>query len=596
MHAAAYRFLSILALGTLGVALPRAGFAQQMLGQVVTEPNNWPVPQPASSAEVGCCVTGRGYPASAAELSGVFAWNNDPTVDWIKDAKSGPGTFSPLCGFQGKLLLRGGACKLDFGWYNVTGTAPTDKEIYTIIPKTDPDIYGSMGQNDFCPLVGVSTQPGEVMRCTLAAQKAFSATDIRNDKNYKGGLIGFALRGDKNSTCTETHYSQNELHAKSGNSSWIMSLLYESKAFPDAYYLAFEDRAASQFGPNSQTDNDGDFNDFVFFISGVTCDGGGQACDASIQHPELKGACTAGRTGCAPLGMTQDRECVPVVTPNPERCDNIDNDCDGLVDNGKDLCEAGKVCDKGTCVSACNTGEFACSTPLVCNTAGYCVDPACKEIDCKDGQVCRNGMCIGGCDGAVCPLGQECQLGHCVDLCASVKCGEDQVCEKGACIGSCSCRGCGTGRECAMSGPTKGHCVDSGCEDQTCGAGQLCTAGNCVDACQGAVCPGGASCATGQCGEPLPGSEPPPPGGNSGGNISIGNGGSISIGNGGSNAGGTPTGSSGTGTGAGARQNGNTGCGCRVAPVRDARVPLLLAASLLGLLARRRARQRSARS
>ncbi len=580
-------WLTVLAWSTALVSVASAQTRPEQLGQVVTEPNGWPIPQRASPDEVACCVTGRGSPASAAELEGVFAWNQDPTVNWITDAKSGPGTFSPLCGFRGKLLLRGGACKLDFGWYNVTGTAPSDAEIYTIIPKTDPDIYGADGSNDFCPLVGMTTQPGQQMRCTAAASKDFSAADIRSSPNYKGGLVGFALRGDATTTCTETHYSQNELHPKSGTMPWIMSLLYESKAFPDSYYLAFEDRAASRFGTNN-TDNDGDFNDFVFFITGVTCDGGGLPCDASIQHPELKGVCAAGRTGCAPVGGTMERECKPIVQPSAETCDNIDNDCNGVVDNGN-LCPPNQVCDKGTCVAACNTGEFACSGGLVCNTVGYCVDPTCKEVICKDGQVCRGGTCTGGCDGAVCPTNQECQLGRCVDLCAGVTCEQDQVCEKGACISSCACRSCPGGQTCAKSG----HCVDNGCETQTCTTGTVCVGGSCKDSCSGAVCPGGAACTQGACGDPLPG-QPTGAGGsgNGAGGLVIGPAQGGSIPGGGAGPGGNPS----AGAAGSSRATGDTsGCGCRVAPSSTALgfIPLL---GGLFLWAARRRNQRAGAS
>lgn len=579
------RSLVLLGIGTVSVPVA----AQMQLGQVITEPNNWPVPQRAPDAELSCCVTGRGYPASAGELAGVFAWNQDATVDWIKDAKAGPGVFSPLCGFSGKLLLRGGACKLDFGWYNVpaNGAAPKDSDIHVIIPKTDRDIYGAAGGMDFCPLAGMSTQPGSQMNCTAAASKAFSAADIRNSADYAGGLVGFALKGDPNSTCRETHFSQNELHAKhSSGKPWIMSLIYESKAFPDSYYLAFEDRAASAFGPNSMTDNDGDFNDFVFFITGVTCEGGGQPCDASIQDPTLKGACTAGRTGCAPVGgASMERECVPVVQKTNERCDNIDNDCDGVVDNGN-LCGAGEVCDKGTCVAACNSGEFKCSPPLECNPAGYCVEPACKDLVCNDGQVCRGGKCIGGCEGAVCPAGQECQLGRCVELCAGVKCGEDQVCEKGACISACTCRTCPTGEVC----DTKSlHCVDTGCETKTCAASEICVMGQCQDKCAGALCPGGAACANGVCGDPLPMSS------GSGGMTGTAGGISIGIGSGGrppigTNNGGTVNGAGATGRPGGRPQAESSGCGCRLVPNSSLSLgPIVLA---LGVWAARRRRQR----
>lgn len=548
----------------------------------VTEPNGFPVPQPANADELSCCVTGRGYPASADELQGLFEYRNDPMLDSKKDAKTGPGVFSPLCGFTGTLVLRGGACRLDFGWYNVdpTGKAPADSEIYTLIPRTDTGVYGANLSVDFCPLAGMTTNAGEMGKCTV---KTFAADNVRTDKRYKGGLIGFALRGDKTTKCQETHYSQNELHAKcttcSPQAPWIMALQYESKAFPDSYYLAFEDQPAGDFGKGKT--NDGDFNDFVFFISGVTCEGGGQPCDASASNPALKGVCALGRTGCASADGGA-ATCAPVVTPTPEKCDNLDNDCDGTVDNGKDLCPAGKVCDKGTCVSACNTGEFQCEIPLVCNAAGFCVDPSCKDVMCQDGQVCRNGACTGGCNGAKCPTGQECQLGRCIDPCKNVMCPSNQVCDRGVCISSCNCRPCGDGKACASDG----RCVDAGCESKNC-PGKLCVNGDCKDPCADVVCPGGATCSDGQCGEPMISPNPNASGGSSGIGITpTGSGGfEINIASGGSAS--SVAGSTGNNNGSGRVAGEPTGCGCRTVPARGGGAALL---GLIGLLAVRKRR------
>lgn len=544
-------------LGALLVAAPAA--AQK----VVMEPNGFPVPQPANPLEQACCGPTRGFPASALELSGLFAYRNE-RINWESDARTGPGVFSPLCGFSGTLVLRGGNCRLDFGWYNVvpgSTTPPADSEIYTLIPNTDPDVYGAPGMNvDFCPLAGISTQVQNNNRCTL---KTFNADNIRMDPRYKQGLIGFALKGNPTSMyCPETHYSQNELHAKCANCTpaapWIMALQYQSTVSPDAFYLAFEDSRAGTFGPGMA--NDGDFNDFVFFISGVTCEGGGQPCDASAANPALQGACAAGKTACSSMPNTPP-ECKQVVQPVKESCDNLDNDCNGMVDDGN-LCEAGQVCDKGNCVSACNTGEFTCAVGYECNAAGYCVEPACKDVMCNSGQVCRGGQCVGGCMGVTCPNNQECQLGRCVDLCAGLKCGDNQVCERGACVSTCACRPCIAGKTCGGDG----KCVDTACKDKTCGAGTFCAAGECKNACDGAVCPGGAACANGQCGDPLPGTVnpgtgggPPTPGGPGGPIIPIPTNGGSSSSTGGSGNPGSPGGGPRSGVA-------ESGCACGTVP------------------------------
>src|SRR5678815_455168 len=70
-------------------------------------------------------------------LDSLFKYRGE-NIDWFKDATDQPGIFSPLCDFTGQMVLRGGGCMLDFGWYNAVasgGTVPTDAEVYTVVPK-----------------------------------------------------------------------------------------------------------------------------------------------------------------------------------------------------------------------------------------------------------------------------------------------------------------------------------------------------------------------------------------------------------------------------------------------------------------------------
>jgi hypothetical protein len=248
-------------------------------------------------------------------------------------------------------VLRGGGCRLTFGWYNAVasgGAPPAADEIYPLIPNTDNDVYGC---GAFCPLAA----QGPWML------KTFTAANIRSDARYAGGLIGFALVGDGPPDCTQTKFSQRELNTVctncTPNAPWITTVVYQSTAVPDAFYIAFEDLPMSPTDftgfPTQTFRNDGDFNDFVFFITGLECEGGGQPCDTG-----LSGACAIGRTDCSVDNMPG--ECRGVVLPSDEACDNVDNDCNGIVDDG-DLCPPGKVCDRGNCVFACGTAEFRCA-------------------------------------------------------------------------------------------------------------------------------------------------------------------------------------------------------------------------------------------
>jgi hypothetical protein len=58
------------------------------------------------------------------------------------------------------------------------------------------------------------------------------------------------------------------------------------------------------------------------------------------------GVCAQGVTQCQLDGTVS---CAPLVKPTSESCDNLDNNCDGMVDNGTGLCDGNKVCFNGTC-------------------------------------------------------------------------------------------------------------------------------------------------------------------------------------------------------------------------------------------------------
>ncbi|MCA9607012.1 MAG: hypothetical protein KC619_15505 [Myxococcales bacterium] len=226
----------------------------------------------------------------------------------------------------------------------------------------------------------------------------------------------------------------------------------------------------------------------------VLCPDAGNACDTGGV-----GVCGIGRTAC----VRGETECRQDLMASDERCDALDNDCDGTVDEGGGLCGATEVCSRGVCIAPCFEG--GCSPGLACSPDGICVDEACVGVTCPAGQRCRLGACVGACDGVVCPGDRTCVSGQCVDTCAGTTCDDCTVCQGGACVARCAPGSCPTGRECADDG----RCVDTGCAALTCGAGEVCRGGACVDACSGAVCPTGESCSVGDC-YPT-GMGPPPP-------------------------------------------------------------------------------------
>ena len=218
----------------------------------------------------------------------------------------------------------------------------------------------------------------------------------------------------------------------------------------------------------------------------VTCPDAGMACTL----PGLMGACAEGRTNCVGMGT----ECVQQVMPAPERCDNVDNDCDGMTDevDSSPLCVAPDACIEGVCTPMCFEG--GCGEGQTCTEAG-CIDNECVGVTCGDGQRCVRGACVGACDGVVCPAGQMCRGGHCFDACAGVTCDECGVCEEGSCVPECTATSCGAGETCQPDG----HCVETACAGVTCSAGTVCRGGACVDACDGATCPFGETCRMGMC-------------------------------------------------------------------------------------------------
>ena len=83
--------------------------------------------------------------------------------------------------------------------------------------------------------------------------------------------------------------------------------------------------------------------------------GGGAACDSPLFGP-----CKAGTTVC----QSGQVVCVPNVQPVAEKCDNIDNNCDGTIDDGDPSgglrCETAKLGECFNGVTACRSGIVKC--------------------------------------------------------------------------------------------------------------------------------------------------------------------------------------------------------------------------------------------
>jgi len=271
---------------------------------------------------------------------------------------------------------------------------------------------------------------------------------------------------------------------------------------------------------------------------GVCVNGATRSCYSGPAGTAGKGICKAGTETCA--GNAWPGSCVAEITPAAgEPCDGVDNDCDGVVDDGA-VCATGYKCEVGVCVPAvCGTEQpcpegYACQGAAGCKQVsggcngqtcpagqacsfGACSDP-CAGVTCGEGAVCASGACVGGaCYFTGCPTGELCLEGACqADPCGGVNCPSGTFCRQGFCVQACTFVSCKAGERCGADGFCEpdacagktcsagkicegGTCVDDVCSGVGCGTGQVCKAGVCVDdPCAGVKCPAGA-CLDGQC-------------------------------------------------------------------------------------------------
>ncbi len=172
------------------------------------------------------------------------------------------------------------------------------------------------------------------------------------------------------------------------------------------------------------------------------CDGVDNDCDGTVDDVEGVGElCTTGEGACFNRGA---QRCIDGALacdavegePSAETCNQIDDDCNGEVDDVPGLdehCEIGTGICRSTALTKCDyeTGAVFCpATEQDPEPADYCGNRV--DDDC-DGEVDEEGCAIRCAGDDDCPDGY-CNGRVCVACLADADCGDGDICVDGACV------------------------------------------------------------------------------------------------------------------------------------------------------------------
>ena len=206
------------------------------------------------------------------------------------------------------------------------------------------------------------------------------------------------------------------------------------------------------------------------------CDGLDNDCDGTTDEEldmvcgTITGECELGVARCID-GVYQD--CAGAIAPAPEVCDGLDNDCNDEIDNGINCnCSNGQVQGCGTDVGACRSGQQTCLNgqwgPCQGNTAPSA--EVCNDIDDDcNGEVDDNLPATP----TACGVGEcsaegisTCQRGQFVDSCTPLR-GGAEICDgrDNDCDGNIDNGNPGAGQGCntevpGICGPGTTSCVN----------------------------------------------------------------------------------------------------------------------------------------
>lgn len=162
--------------------------------------------------------------------------------------------------------------------------------------------------------------------------------------------------------------------------------------------------------PNDPNDPNGpnDPNSIPEGCDGIDNDGDGLVDEGTSQ--ECSRECHRGRRLCVEgdlIGCT-----APPV--QDERCNGYDDDCDGLVDEMNPCPGAERCGDEGICHPLCEP-DGSCAEGFVCGGDGYCESAPC-DPGCDQGFLCVAGRCVYPCSvNNDCPSNFRCERRRCIE-------------------------------------------------------------------------------------------------------------------------------------------------------------------------------------
>ncbi|MBN2196061.1 MAG: DUF4114 domain-containing protein [Polyangiaceae bacterium] len=398
-------------------------------------------------------------------------------------------------------VMEGAGYENTFGWYNVED------------PTT---LYGALtcvGDD-----ASVNHEPG--------AQVFVDFQEEYDAGRYLGGFVGFFLvSSNENNACGEPSdlgvgrdfvvYTEAQLN---GDGNYVHYLIYESVTLEDTYYFGFEDLWRG---------GDNDFEDMLIRVTGLIqpcvpsteiCNGLDDNCDGLVDNDPLDvgtecveipennpgtGICEAGKLVCVPTGEgSAELECQGEVGPEPEICNELDDDCDGALDAADPSMNddrIGVACGEDP-VGDCTQGTTTCLLGIV-----TCIGGTGPAMDFCDGS---DNDCDGVVDGSIpdgteaipCDDSADCPTEAPFCLPSTVTGGD--VCARDAvdAIGNCPLEG--------STCPGVRRCVDASihCAETEAGTEEICDGAD--NDCDGLVDEGdpggGAECAPlGEDGEPI---------------------------------------------------------------------------------------------